>query len=238
MKGHHFTSQSKTNKISKNFSSSPDSNESIYSSSTPLPFEANYEKSTLIKYREDSDDNDFPEDNIFYQELPKRFNNNDDKDEDEDDAYNDEEDVIEIDSFDSSCKQEYKVGMGSHFHDKSPRENASFWNHDGKEKLCDSDDSDDDDSLPAMVFSTRGMEKATCNNIHSIRERQRRLKLKNLLMKLKIQLFEAESDSTYDLDNSESQIQLDEYCNNRNFKKATLKSKQNILQEVNCLEMN
>ena len=94
----------------------------------------------------------------------------------------------------------------------------------------DSDSSDS--SLPVVTFSSKGLEKSTINNIHSIRERQRRLKLKNLLMKLKIQLFECESETKYDLDNSVSQKELEDYCNTRNFNKKSLKSKQNILQEV------
>lgn len=212
------------NNMPKNFSSSPDSNESLYSSSTPLPFENNrYEKSTLIQYREDSDDNEYAEENNFYQlhgHHSRSSNNNNKEEEDGEDN-----DVIEIESFDSTNKQDcYNV-------------DDDYWRLEISNKdtdIRDSDDSDDE-SLGRVTFSTKGMERSTVNNIHSIRERQRRLKLKNLLMKLKIQLFEAESDSKYDLDNSESQIRLDEYCNTRNFKKTSLKSKQNILQEVKVL---
>lgn len=203
----------------KNFSSSPDSNESLYSSSTPLPFENNrYEKSTLIQYREDSDDNEYAEENNFYQlhGHHSRVSNNREED-------GEDNDVIEIESFDSTNKQDcYDVDGENYWRDETSNKDND---------VHDSDDSDDD-SFGRMTFSRKGMEKSAVNNIHSIRERQRRLKLKNLLMKLKIQLFEAESDSKYDLDSSESQIRLDEYCNTRNFKKTSLKSKQNILQEA------
>lgn len=210
----------------KNFSSSPDSNESLYSSSTPLPFEANrYEKSTLIQYREDSDDNQCVEENNNNNSYYQLHTVHQDEEGDND--------VIEIDSFDNITNHKRNYNPSDFYAVETNADGSeSYWNHKDTTDIRDSDDSDDDDSYGRITMRTKGMEKSTVNNIHSIRERQRRLKLKNLLMKLKIQLFEAESDSKYDLDSSESQIRLDEYCNTRNFKKTSLKSKQNILQEV------
>jgi len=81
-----------------------------------------------------------------------------------------------------------------------------------------------------LLGSINNSNKPIVNNIHSIRERQRRFRLKKLLIKLKIVLYECESNCKYDLENSESKLKLEEYFNQKNFK---MKSKQNILQEVN-----
>ena len=207
--------------VFKNFSSSPDSNESVYSSSTPLPFE-NASQQALVTYKEDSDEDDDEYNDEYFRELEsiQKFN---------------AEEMIEIDSYDTDEVYDQRLSEYSF--------NNSGNNDNNSKKFCKSpanfymgNDSDSSDcSLPNISFSSKGMEKSTINNIHSIRERQRRLKLKNLLMKLKIQLFEVESDSTYLLDDSVSQRKLDEYCNTRNFNKkgiSNLKSKQNILQEV------
>ncbi len=70
----------------KNFSSSPDSNESVYSSSTPLPFE-NSGQQALVAYKEDSDDDEYTDEYFRELESIQKFN---------------DEDVIEIDSFDTN----------------------------------------------------------------------------------------------------------------------------------------
>lgn len=191
-----------------------------------MPFEANrYEKSTLIQYREDSDDNEYVEENNNNNNNYYQLHTGHQDDEDDND-------VIEIDSFDNITNHQRDYNLSDCYAVETNVDGSeSYWNHKDTTDIRDSDDSDED-SYGRITMRTKGMEKSTVNNIHSIRERQRRLKLKNLLMKLKIQLFEAESDSKYDLDSSESQIRLDEYCNTRNFKKTSLKSKQNILQEV------
>jgi len=80
-----------------------------------------------------------------------------------------------------------------------------------------------------LLSSNNNSSKPIVNNIHSIRERQRRFRLKKLLVKLKIVLYECGSNCKYDLENKESKSKLDEYFNQKNFK---MKSKQNILQEV------
>ena len=77
--------------------------------------------------------------------------------------------------------------------------------------------------------SLSNQSRATSNSIHCIRERQRRLRLKKLLIKLKISLYEeAGSLEKYDFD--ESLIKIDDYFGKKNSK--TMRSKQNILQEV------
>ncbi len=204
----------------KNFSSSPDSNESVYSSSTPLPFE-NSGQQALVAYKEDSDDDEYTDEYFRELESIQKFN---------------DEDVIEIDSFDTNEVYNQRISeysLNSSINDGGKKVSKSPVNFE-----MDNDSDSSDSSLPNISFSSKGMEKSTINNIHSIRERQRRLKLKNLLMKLKIQLFECESDSKYLLDDSVSQRKLDEYCNTRNFNKKSLKSKQNILQEVKIFFRN
>lgn len=106
-----------------------------------------------------------------------------------------------------------------------------------KSSIEDSDSSFDDDFednfekkiAKKLLNSSSSSNKPIVNNIHSIRERQRRFRLKKLLIKLKIVLYECESNCKYDLESVESKLKLDEYFNQKNFK---MKSKQNILQEV------
>ncbi len=156
--------------VSKNFSSSPDSNESVYSSSTPLPFE-NASQQALVAYKEDSDEDEYNDEYFRELESIQKFN---------------DEDVVEIDSFDTNEVYNQRISEYS-FNSASNNKN----NLESPANFDIGNDSDSSDSsLPNITFSSKGMEKSTINNIHSIRERQRRLKLKNLLMKLKIQLFE------------------------------------------------
>lgn len=227
--------------IPKNFSSSPDSNESLYSTSNLLPNEQSYydHKSAFVTYKEDSDEDCFDTNCSTY-----KFD-----DFNEHDLEPIDNDVIEIDS-EPSNDNEHNNQMDSllkrSFDEFQPSGDLNeYYLYDNEYNLAtkkykqstENDSDSSDSSLPVITFSSKGLEKSTINNIHSIRERQRRLKLKTLLMKLKIQLFECESQTKYDLDNSVSQKKLDEYCNTRNFNKKSLKSKQNILQEVSYFKI-
>lgn len=85
-------------------------------------------------------------------------------------------------------------------------------------ELVDSDVENDDDYFGKSSDSTKSSEiKNMAVNLHSVRERQRRLRLKNLLSKLKFAL--------YDIDENTSSVKI----NSSNFKH----SKQATLAEVN-----
>lgn len=97
--------------------------------------------------------------------------------------------------------------------------NSSFkTNKNFEDELMDSDVENDDDYFSKSSDSTKssGLKNASLN-LHSVRERQRRLRLKNLLNKLKFAL--------YDIDENTSSVKI----NNSNFKH----SKQATLAEVN-----
>ena len=235
----------------KAFSTSSDSNDSELN---PPSFQSSphtdYAKSTLVSYKEDEDDDVDELNQANHRMMATNFDYN------EFDGEGDENDVVEIDSFDSNDKEYYfdeaqktsqpagRLDFRSQ-HLQQDLNDSSGIDEDiynsrvaasskkmSTHQFNDSDSSEDESSMQLSYMNNTGG-KYTVNNIHSLRERQRRLRLKTLLMKLKIQLFECESDSKYELDNTISQMKLDEYCNTRNFNKKSLKSKQNILQEVN-----
>lgn len=114
-------------------------------------------------------------------------------------------------TFNSDRSRKFSISSNS----SSFKYNRSF----EEDELMDSDvENDDDDFFSKSSDSTKsGGQKNISLNLHSVRERQRRLRLKNLLTKLKLVLCDADENT--------SSVKI----NNSNFKH----SKQATLAEVN-----